>query len=58
MVPGIPLNSSRPKTLFLKQMERYIGKGKGRNKEFYNFKLFGSSGDPIETQSTNEIDMD
>jgi P4 family phage/plasmid primase-like protien len=44
------------KSLFLKQMERFIGKGKGRNKEFYNFKLFGSSGDPIESDNNINID--
>ena len=37
------------KSLFLKQMERYIGKPKGRNKDYHNFKLFGSSGDLIES---------
>ena len=44
------------KPLFLKQMERFLGKPKGRNKEYYNFKFFGSSGEPIEEES--EIDMD
>jgi len=43
------------KSVFLKQMERYIGKAKGRNKEYYNFKLFGSSGDLIDTEN-NAID--
>jgi P4 family phage/plasmid primase-like protien len=45
------------KTLFLKQMERFLGKPKGRNKEYYNFKIFGSSGDPIEAENA-DIDMD
>jgi P4 family phage/plasmid primase-like protien len=40
------------KSLFLKQMERYIGKPKGRNKDFHNFKLFGSSGDLIDSETT------
>jgi len=44
------------KPLFLKQMERFLGKPKGRNKEYYNFKFFGSSGDPIDADP--EIDMD
>jgi hypothetical protein len=39
-------------------MERFLGKPKGRNnKEYYNFKLFGSSGDPIDSDSVN-VDMD
>ena len=45
------------KTVFIKQMERYIGKAKGRNKEYYNFKLFGSSGDLIDTE-TNPDDYE
>jgi hypothetical protein len=32
-------------------MERYIGKPKGRNKDYHNFKLFGSSGDLIESDT-------
>ena len=40
------------KSLFLKQMERYIGKPKGRNKDFHNFKLFGSSGDLIDSETS------
>ena len=46
------------KSIFIKQMERYIGKPKGRNKEFNGFKLHGTSGDPIETQTTEQVDMD
>ena len=46
------------KPLFLKQMERFIGKPKGRNKEYHNFKLFGSSGDLIEEEPQTVIDMD
>jgi P4 family phage/plasmid primase-like protien len=46
------------KTIFIKQMERYIGKPKGRNKEFLGFKLYGTSGDTIETQEVLEVDMD
>ena len=40
------------KPTFLKQMERFLGKPKGRNKDYYGFKFFGTSGDPIE--DTNE----
>jgi len=43
------------KTLFMKQMERYIGKPKGRNKEYYNFKLFGSSGDLIDSENNTDV---
>ena len=39
-------------------MERFIGKAKGRNKEYHNFKLFGSSGDPIDNESNENIDID
>ena len=48
------------KPLFLKQMERFLGKPKGRTREYHNFKLFGSSGDLIEDESEPqaEIDMD
>jgi len=45
------------KSMFIKQMERYIGKPKGRSKEFIGFKLHGTSGDPIES-TPNEVDMD
>ena len=45
------------KSIFIKQMERYIGKPKGRNKEFNGFKLHGTSGDPIEAQPATEVDM-
>ena len=44
------------KSLFLKQMERYIGKPKGRNKDYHNFKLFGSSGDLIESDTIPNSD--
>ena len=46
------------KSLFLKQMERFLGKPKGRNKDYYNFKLFGSSGDPIDEEPHAEADLD
>jgi P4 family phage/plasmid primase-like protien len=46
------------KSLFLKQMERFLGKPKGRNKDYYNFKLFGSSGDPIDEEPHTEADLD
>ena len=36
------------KPIFLKQMERFLGKPKGRSKEFHGFKIHGSSGDLIE----------
>ena len=45
------------KSIFIKQIERYIGKPKGRNKEFNGFKLHGTSGDPIEEQPATEVDM-
>ena len=38
------------KPIFLKQIERYLGKPKGRSKEFFGFKIHGSSGDVIEEQ--------
>jgi len=46
------------KTIFIKQMERYIGKPKGRSKEFFGFKLHGTSGDPVEAAAAAEVDMD
>lgn len=47
------------KTIFIKQMERYIGKPKGRSKEFIGFKLHGTSGDPVEGATPSaEVDMD
>ena len=39
-------------------MERYIGKPKGRSKEFFGFKLHGTSGDPVEAATVAEVDMD
>lgn len=36
------------KAFFLKQIERYMGKPKGRNKEFINFKIHGTSGNLID----------
>ena len=48
----------KPRSLFIKQMERYIGKPKGQPKTFIGFKLHGTSGDPIESQAHNEVDMD
>ena len=44
------------KPLFLKQMERFLGKPKGRNKEFYGFKIHGSNGDLIEDNEEPEED--
>jgi len=44
------------KTIFIKQMERYIGKPKGRSKDFFGFKLHGTSGEPVE--AALEVDMD
>ena len=46
------------KTVFIKQMERYLGKPKGRCKDFIGFKLHGTSGDPVEGQVPDEVDMD
>ena len=46
------------KTIFIKQMERYIGKHKGLPKTFIGFKLHGTSGDPVEASASAEIDMD
>ena len=46
------------KNIFMKQMERYIGKPKGRSKEFIGFKLHGTSGDPVDTQDVVEVDME
>lgn len=37
-----------PKNVFIKQMERLMGIPKGRNKEYDNFRLFGTEGDLIE----------
>jgi phage/plasmid-associated DNA primase len=46
------------KATFLKQMERMIGKPKGKNKEYYGFRIFGSSGEPIESVDANNSDND
>ncbi len=37
------------KSTFLKQMERIIGKPKGKNKEYHGFRIVGTSGEAIET---------
>ena len=42
------------KPIFLKQMERYIGKPKGKNKVYINFKLYGTSGEPIEESNDEQ----
>ena len=39
-------------------MERYIGKPKGHPKSFIGFKLHGTSGDPVESQVADEVDME
>ena len=44
------------KPVFLKQMERFLGKPKGRNKEYQNFKIYGSSGEPIDGEQV-EVNM-
>ena len=44
------------KNIFIKQMERYIGKPKGHPKTFIGFKLHGTSGDPIDSLDPNEND--
>ena len=36
------------KSFFLKQIERFMGKPKGRNKEYVNFKIHGTSGNLME----------
>lgn len=41
------------KPVFLKQMERYIGKPKGKNKEYHNFRIYGTVGDSIEGANAN-----
>lgn len=41
------------KPTFLKQMERMIGKPKGKNKDYHGFRIFGTSGDPIESCDAN-----
>lgn len=41
------------KPTFLKQMERIIGKPRGKNKEYYGFRIFGTSGEPIESADAN-----
>jgi len=46
------------KSLFIKQIERFLGKPKGRNKEFLNFKLYGSSGEPINDDVNNDGNND
>ena len=46
------------KNVFIKQMERYIGKPKGHPKSFVGFKLHGTSGNPIEGQVADTLDMD
>jgi P4 family phage/plasmid primase-like protien len=46
------------KNVFIKQMERYIGKPKGHPKSFVGFKLHGTSGNPIDTQVSDVLDMD
>lgn len=46
------------KATFLKQMERIIGKPKGKNKEYHGFRIVGTSGEPIEVINSNaEVDM-
>jgi len=47
------------KGTFLKQMERIIGKPKGRNKEYHGFRIVGTSGEEIEEMDANaSINMD
>jgi P4 family phage/plasmid primase-like protien len=42
------------KPVFLKQMERYLKKPRGVNKEYYGFKIRGTSGQPIEEENAND----
>lgn len=41
------------KPTFLKQMERLIGKPKGKNKEYINIRIYGTTGDAIEGGDAN-----
>jgi len=41
------------KPTFLKQMERMIGKPRGKNKDYYGFRIFGTSGESIESADAN-----
>ena len=41
------------KAFFLKQIERFMGKPKGRNKDFVNFKIHGTSGNLIEEEGND-----
>jgi len=41
------------KPTFLKQMERLIGKPKGKNKDYYGFRIYGTPGELIETTNAN-----
>jgi P4 family phage/plasmid primase-like protien len=46
------------KPTFLKQMERMIGKPRGKNKDYYGFRIFGTSGEPIEGIDANNSDAE
>ena len=41
------------KPTFLKQIERHLGKPKGKNKEYHGFRIFGTPGEPIESGNAN-----
>lgn len=41
------------KSQFIKQMERLVGIPKGKNKEYYGFRIHGTSGEPIEAINSN-----
>jgi P4 family phage/plasmid primase-like protien len=41
------------KSTFLRQMERMIGKPRGKNKEYYGFRIFNTAGEPIESMDAN-----
>ena len=43
------------KPTFLKQMERVIGKPKGKNKEYFNYRIFGTSGEQMESTDSNNV---
>jgi len=42
------------KPVFLKQMERMIGKPRGKKKEYYGFRIFNTPGELIESMDAND----
>jgi phage/plasmid-associated DNA primase len=43
------------KPTFLKQMERVIGKPKGKNKEYFNYRISGTTGEQMESTDSNNV---